>query len=116
MLKGTRFVRQLMELLLFLDLRHQNVRKRGQKFVMKSPRHQMKTQIRMGMRLVMVIVMAMGMGMGMGMEKMGRAETETMEGILTMGTEEHLMVADHSLIDVNDRENFLLDIIAVDYL
>lgn len=72
----------------------------------------MKTQIRMGMRLVMVIVMAMGMGM----EKMGRAETETMEGILTMGTEEHLMVADHSLIDVNDRENFLLDIIAVDYL
>jgi hypothetical protein len=114
MLKGTRFVRQLMELLLFLDLRHQNVRKRGQKFVMKSPRHQMKTQIRMGMRLVMVIVMAMGMGMGM--EKMGRAETETMEGILTMGTEEHLMVADHSLIDVNDRENFLLDIIAVDYL
>jgi hypothetical protein len=87
MLKGTRFVRQLMELLLFLDLRHQNVRKRGQKFVMKSPRHQMKTQIRMGMRLVMVIVMAMGMGM----EKMGRAETETMEGILTMGTEEHLM-------------------------
>ena len=28
----------------------------------------------------------------------------------------HLMVADHSLIDVNDRENFLLDIIAVDYL
>jgi hypothetical protein len=114
MLKGTRFVRQLMELLLFLDLRHQNVRKRGQKFVMKSPRHQMKTQIRMGMRLVMVIVMAMGMGMGM--EKMGRAETETMEGILTMGTEEHLMVAAHSLIDVNDRENFLLDIIAVDYL
>jgi hypothetical protein len=114
MLKGTRFVRQLRELLLFLDLRHQNVRKRGQKFVMKSPRHQMKTQIRMGMRLVMVIVMAMGMGMGM--EKMGRAETETMEGILTMGTEEHLMVADHSLIDVNDRENFLLDIIAVDYL
>jgi hypothetical protein len=112
MLKGTRFVRQLRELLLFLDLRHQNVRKRGQKFVMKSPRHQMKTQIRMGMRLVMVIVMAMGMGM----EKMGRAETETMEGILTMGTEEHLMVADHSLIDVNDRENFLLDIIAVDYL
>jgi hypothetical protein len=112
MLKGTRFVRQLGELLLFLDLRHQNVRKRGQKFVMKSPRHQMKTQIRMGMRLVMVIVMAMGMGM----EKMGRAETETMEGILTMGTEEHLMVADHSLIDVNDRENFLLDIIAVDYL
>lgn len=74
----------------------------------------MKTQIRMGMRLVMVIVMAMGMGMGM--EKMGRAETETMEGILTMGTEEYLMVADHSLIDVNDRENFLLDIIAVDYL
>ena len=114
MLKGTRFVRQLRELLLFLDLRHQNVRKRGQKFVMKSPRHQMKTQIRMGMRLVMVIVMAMGMGMGM--EKMGRAEMETMEGILTMGTEEHLMVADHSLIDVNDRENFLLDIIAVDYL
>lgn len=114
MLKGTRFVRQLRELLLFLDLRHQNVRKRGQKFVMKSPRHQMKTQIRMGMRLVMEIVMAMGMGMGM--EKMGRAETETMEGILTMGTEEHLMVADHSLIDVNDRENFLLDIIAVDYL
>ena len=114
MLKGTRFVRQLRELLLFLDLRHQNVRKRGQKFVMKSPRHQMKTQIRMGMRLVMVIVMAMGMGMGM--EKMGRAETETMEGILTMGTEEHLMEADHSLIDVNDRENFLLDIIAVDYL
>jgi hypothetical protein len=114
MLKGTRFVRQLRELLLFLDLRHQNVRKRGQKFVMKSPRHQMKTKIRMGMRLVMVIVMAMGMGMGM--EKMGRAETETMEGILTMGTEEHLMVADHSLIDVNDRENFLLDIIAVDYL
>ncbi len=112
MLKGTRFVRQLMELLLFLDLRHQNVRKRGQKFVMKSPRHQMKTQIRMGMGLVMVIVMAMGMGM----EKMGRAETETMEGILTMGTEEHLMVAAHSLIDVNDRENFLLDIIAVDYL
>ena len=68
----------------------------------------------MGMGMVMVIVMAMGMGMGM--EKMGRAETETMEGILTMGTEEHLMVAAHSLIDVNDRENFLLDIIAVDYL
>jgi hypothetical protein len=26
------------------------------------------------------------------------------------------LVAAHSLIDVNDRENFLLDIIAVDYL
>ena len=26
------------------------------------------------------------------------------------------LVADHSLNDVNDRENFLLDIIAVDYL
>jgi hypothetical protein len=26
------------------------------------------------------------------------------------------LVTAHSLIDVNDRENFLLDIIAVDYL
>ena len=66
----------------------------------------MKTQIRMGMRLVMVIVMAMGMGMGM----------EKMEEIPMIIMEEHLMGAAHSLIDVNDRENFLLDIIAVDYL
>ena len=74
----------------------------------------MKTQIRMGMRLVMVIVMAMAMGMEM--EKMGQTVMEIMEEILMGVTEAHLMVAAHSLIDVNYREDFLLDIIAVDYL
>jgi hypothetical protein len=29
---------------------------------------------------------------------------------------EKTLVADHSLNDINDRENILLDIIAVDYL
>jgi hypothetical protein len=114
MLRGSKFVRQLMNQVLFRDLRHQNVQKRGQKFVMKSPRHRIQTQIRMGMRLVMVIVMTMPMRMEM--EKVGQTVMEIMEEIPMGVTEAHLMVAVHSLIDVNDRENFLLDIIAVDYL
>ena len=42
-------------------------------------------------------------------------ETETMKEDL-MIIMVNSLVAAHSLIDVNDRENFLLDIIAVDYL
>ena len=40
--------------------------------------------------------------------------TEPIKGDLTIMV--NSLVADHSLIDVNDRENILLDIIAVDYL
>jgi hypothetical protein len=44
-------------------------------------------------------------------------EMETMmESLMIMIIMENTVVAAHSLIDVNDRENFLLDIIAVDYL
>jgi hypothetical protein len=50
------------------------------------------------------------------MEKMGQTVMVIMEEILLGVTEAHLMVAAHSLIDVNDRENFLLDIIVASYL
>ena len=62
----------------------------------------------------------MGTGMVMpavmGMEETDQMVMETMKEIPMIIMEEHLMVAAHSLIDVIDREKFLLDIIGVDYL
>ena len=60
--------------------------------------------------------MAMEMGMIMETEKIVKMEVETIKEVSNNKYGEFFMVAAYSLIDVNDKENFLLDIIAVDYL
>jgi hypothetical protein len=65
-------------------------------------------KMEMGMEMVMARVL--------GTVKTDQPEMEMMEEIPMIIMEEHLMGAAHSLIDVNDRENFLLDIISDDCL
>jgi hypothetical protein len=101
MLRETRFVRQLTNLLLFQDLLPPNVQRQVQMYVVKSPRHHQKNhQIQMGMGMEMGT--AMVMTMVMATERTGQTAMEMMEEILIVVTEEHLMVVAHSLIDIDD--------------
>jgi hypothetical protein len=76
MLKETRFVRQLMTLLLCQNHRHQTVLKQVQNYVVRN--HHLKTgQIQGATAMEMAMIMATVMEM----EEMGQTEMEMMEEI-----------------------------------
>ena len=78
-----------------------------QKYVVKNPRQSRTLQVQ-----VTTVEMVITMVMGTVMED--QSETENVMVIPMKIVTENTLVANHSLNDVNDRENFLLDIIAVD--
>jgi hypothetical protein len=98
---------------LFRNLLHQNVQMQVQKYVVKN--HHQKRYLRIQMMIPMVTGIVMLAVMGVEKTDQMVMETVTIKEDLMIIMVIPL-VATPSLIDVNDRENFLLDIIAVVYL